>query len=127
VSDLPGYLTVEEYAGREGLHPETIKRRLRAGRLKGVKMPGRIWLIPEPGQTVRVCMGCANKPIGNAPAGYDDDGNLWHMACSSALLARYARLIKKNGNPMAGGHARRTPEREGHTLQHEPRSEKTPS
>lgn len=50
---IPGYLSVDEYAQAEGLHRETVKRRLREGRLDGIKVEGACWLIPENGQTGR--------------------------------------------------------------------------
>ena len=102
---IPGYLSVAEVAQAEGLHPETVKRRLRDGRLDGIKIEGACWLIPENGQMVEVCPGCANQPIGKSPAGYDAEGNLWHLDCSSAILGRYARLIAERRHPPGKGDA----------------------
>lgn len=39
-------LTVEQYAHRAQLKPETVRRQLREGRLKAIKK-GRVWRVPE--------------------------------------------------------------------------------
>ena len=39
-------LTVEQYATRAQLHPDSVRRQLREGRLRAVKK-GRVWRIPE--------------------------------------------------------------------------------
>jgi excisionase family DNA binding protein len=105
MTDIPGYLSVADVAQSEGVHPETIKRWLRNGKLEGIKLNGRRWLIPEQTQMTTVCPGCINDPAGARPAGYDDDGNLWHLDCSSAILGRYARLIAERNHPPDKGDA----------------------
>ena len=40
------FLTPEQVAVRLQLHPETIRRQLKAGRLRGVRR-GRMWRVPE--------------------------------------------------------------------------------
>src|SRR5690554_2047266 len=40
------YLTVEQVAARLQLHPETVRRQLKSGVLRGVRR-GRVWRIPE--------------------------------------------------------------------------------
>jgi len=40
------YLTPEQVAERLQLHPETVRRQLKAGKLRGVRR-GRVWRIPE--------------------------------------------------------------------------------
>ena len=40
------YLTPEQVAERLQLHPETVRRQLKAGKLRGVRR-GRMWRIPE--------------------------------------------------------------------------------
>jgi len=40
------FLTPEQVAARLQLHPETIRRQLKAGRLRGVRR-GRVWRVPE--------------------------------------------------------------------------------
>lgn len=39
--------TTEEAARRLGLHPETVRRFLREGTLRGVQINGRAWRIEE--------------------------------------------------------------------------------
>ena len=39
-------LTVEQYAERAQLHPDSVRRQLREGRLRAIKK-GRVWRIPE--------------------------------------------------------------------------------
>ena len=39
-------LTVEQYAQRVHLKPETVRKQLREGRLKAIKK-GRVWRVPE--------------------------------------------------------------------------------
>jgi excisionase family DNA binding protein len=39
-------LTVEQYAQRTHLHPDSVRRKLREGRLRAIKK-GRVWRIPE--------------------------------------------------------------------------------
>jgi excisionase family DNA binding protein len=38
-------LTVEQYAERAQLHPDSVRRQLREGRLRAIKK-GRVWRIP---------------------------------------------------------------------------------
>lgn len=40
------YLTPEQVAARLQLHPETVRRQLKAGVLRGVRR-GRLWRVPE--------------------------------------------------------------------------------
>lgn len=40
------YLTAEQVAARLQLHPETVRRQLKAGLLHGVRR-GRVWRVPE--------------------------------------------------------------------------------
>jgi len=40
------YLTPEQVAARLQLHPETVRRQLKTGRLRGVRR-GRVWRVPE--------------------------------------------------------------------------------
>ncbi len=40
------FLTVEQVAERLQLHPETVRRQLLRGALRGVKR-GRVWRVPE--------------------------------------------------------------------------------
>ena len=49
-------LTIEEVAARLKVNPETVRRQLRGGKLRGVKR-GKSWRVPEsslPGNTSRV-------------------------------------------------------------------------
>ncbi len=39
-------LTVEQYANITQLHPDSVRRQLRSGRLKAIKK-GRVWRIPD--------------------------------------------------------------------------------
>lgn len=43
---MESLLTVEQYATRTQLHPDSVRRQLREGRLRAVKK-GRVWRIPE--------------------------------------------------------------------------------
>lgn len=43
---MESLLTVEQYATRAQLHPDSVRRQLREGRLRAVKK-GRVWRIPE--------------------------------------------------------------------------------
>jgi len=40
------YLTPEQVAARLQLHPETVRRQLKSGVLRGVRR-GRVWRVPE--------------------------------------------------------------------------------
>jgi len=43
---MESLLTVEQYASRAQLHPDSVRRQLREGRLRAIKK-GRVWRIPE--------------------------------------------------------------------------------
>lgn len=42
-----GYLSVEQYARLQGIHPRTVQRRCQAGRIPGAHKLGNNWLIPQ--------------------------------------------------------------------------------
>lgn len=97
MSELYGYLTVDEYAQREGVHRETVKRRLRSGKLKGTKLSGSVWVIPYLQETAEYCAGCKSNPRGRADAAkeetfLDADQNVWHLSCAGELLAKFVRM-----------------------------------
>jgi excisionase family DNA binding protein len=92
VTELCGYLTVDEYAQREGIHRETVKRRLRSGKLAGKKLSGSVWLIPFPQETAESCTGCRINPRGKDEVILDADGNTWHLSCAGELLAKFVRM-----------------------------------
>ena len=53
-------LTVDQTAKRLQLRPETIRRQLNAGQLRGVKR-GRVWRVPETALTEKAPVSSASK------------------------------------------------------------------
>lgn len=58
--------TVEEAAERLKMHPDTLRRQLRQGRIKSVRT-GKLWRIPE---SVLIAPESAQKPTSSAPELY---------------------------------------------------------
>jgi hypothetical protein len=92
LTEIPGFVSVSEYALQKGVHQETVKRWLRDGKVEGYKMAGPSWLIPHPGQTAKSCPGCKANPIGPAQIFLDAHLNFWHQECAGVLLAKFIEI-----------------------------------
>ena len=66
-NNLENMLTVEEAAGLLRLKPNTLRIRIRAGKLRAFKF-GKRWYIPR--EAIREAM----RPSGRPRAGEDDEG-----------------------------------------------------
>lgn len=100
---LGDYMTLAEYARRRGIHPETVRRHLRRGKIEGVRI-GQSWMIYDPMREAppqdihrESCTACHENPRGDGPIFLDKDGNEWHLECAMTLLTRYVQV--KNGSP----------------------------
>ncbi len=94
-------LTVEQYAAMTQLHPDSVRRQLRSGRLRAVKK-GRVWRIPS----------SAVHEDSRAPK----TANRW-AAAAKDMAAVYRESLAQNGElsaiTTAPGDFHETPEDNG--------------
>jgi excisionase family DNA binding protein len=104
------YCDVDEAAERLKVHPESVRRLLREGKLKASKIAGR-WMLhrayveqyargydPRPGNGPQriepeisgECPACGLGNTSGAPLLITDAaGRRWHLSCAEAALAAY--------------------------------------
>jgi len=85
------YLTPEQVAARLQLHPETVRRQLKSGVLRGVRR-GRVWRVPE-----SALRSPSSNELGDPKAANDAQS----IARDLALIDELDALVNRLPNPRA--------------------------